>query len=274
MADGSWEGCDKPARRGALCCVRCVVWRVETPETPALKLSLRTASSRHGSRRMQDAGCRMLDDVDSGWPSSLRSGLSARLPRLVRRARVGAHHSSLARAYLRPATRRVTAGASCLPSRRALRTSASMRGTSSETLIMVMVMFMYMPTCGGRNAGAASAGAGRRRMKDRPNTRTRAWIERPPTRSTQAGGHPGPGSSVGGCRGVRLAAVPVVAAAGAAAAAGQDATAMAAAAPTAARTASAKALGSGVLCSSSIGSWLAAHGPGSLAAAHRRRRRR
>ena len=150
VAHGSWEGCDKPARRGALCCVRCVVWRVETPETPALKLSLRTASSRHGSRRMQDAGCRMLDDVDSGWPSSLRSGLSARLPRLVRRARVGAHHSSLARAYLRPATRRVTAGASCLPSRRALRTSASMRGTSSETLIMVMVMFMYMPTCGGQ----------------------------------------------------------------------------------------------------------------------------
>ena len=84
----------------------------------------------------QDAGCRMqdaLDDVDSGWPSSLRSGLSARLPRLVQRARVGALHSSLARAYLRPATRRVTAGASCLPSRRALRTSASMRGTSSET---------------------------------------------------------------------------------------------------------------------------------------------
>ena len=125
---------DKPARRGALClCCVCGVWRVETPETPALKLSLRTASSRHGSRRMQDAGCRMLDDVDSGWPSSLRSGLSARLPRLVQRARVGALHSSLARAYLRPATRRVTAGASCLPSRRALRTSASMRGTSSET---------------------------------------------------------------------------------------------------------------------------------------------
>jgi hypothetical protein len=56
---------------------------------------------------MQDAGCWM--NVDSGWPSSLRSGLSAaRLPRLVQRARVGALHSSLARAYLRPATRRVT----------------------------------------------------------------------------------------------------------------------------------------------------------------------
>jgi hypothetical protein len=149
MALGGGARCDKPARRGALClCCVCVVWRVETPETPALKLSLRTASSRHGSRRMQDAGCRMLDEC--GFRMAIESEVG-----FIRRAPAAPGAACARRraplftcpCVSTPRHAARDAGASCLPSRRALRTSASMRGTSSETPLSWSCSWSCSCTC-------------------------------------------------------------------------------------------------------------------------------